>query len=33
MAVRYFITLAICFQMSACVTGEVDAVDRSNFDY
>ena len=32
MAARYFITLAICFQLSACVTGGVDAVDPSNSD-
>ena len=32
MAARYFITLAICFLLSACVTGGVDAVDPSNSD-
>lgn len=32
MAVRFFITLAICFSLSACVTGGVDAVAPSNSD-
>lgn len=32
MAARFFITLAICFHLSACVTGGVDAVDPSNSD-